>query len=140
MSRGFTLVELMIVVAIIAILAAVALPSYNSYSIKSKRGDGKAALLAMMQAQEKLRANCIFYGTVIAGVNSCLASAALTQVGASSTSPDGYYNISLSGVSGSTYVATATPTFTDTECTSLIIDQDGTQSSTGTLAGTECWQ
>jgi type IV pilus assembly protein PilE len=52
-SRGFTLIELMIVVAIIAIIAAVAVPSYRDSVWKGKRGEAKAALLKTLQAEER---------------------------------------------------------------------------------------
>jgi type IV pilus assembly protein PilE len=52
-DRGFTLIELMIVVAIVAILAAVAYPAYTSSVLKGKRGQGRAALLSLMQQQER---------------------------------------------------------------------------------------
>lgn len=51
-TGGFTLIELMIVVAIIAILAAIAYPSYTQYVLKGKRAEGRGALLNLLQQEE----------------------------------------------------------------------------------------
>ena len=53
--KGFTLIELMIVVAVVALLASVALPAYTSQMEKSRRAEGQALLLEVMNAQEKYR-------------------------------------------------------------------------------------
>ena len=55
--RGFTLIEIMIAVAIVAILAALALPSFLDSVRKSKRSDAFAAIAAIQQSQERWRAN-----------------------------------------------------------------------------------
>jgi type IV pilus assembly protein PilE len=62
-SRGFTLLELMIVVAIIAIIAIIALPSFMEQIRKSRRSDALRGLSDMQLKQERFRANHPLYGT-----------------------------------------------------------------------------
>ena len=54
-SRGFTLIELMIVVAVIAILGAIAYPGYQESVRKGRRAEGRAALQELMQQQERYK-------------------------------------------------------------------------------------
>jgi len=125
-NMGFTLIELMMVVAIIGILASIAYPSYTEYVLRAKRGDGKAAILAAQLAQEKYRANNTTYLEITTNV----------------ASNDGYYNYKVGSVSGTNYTITATPTFTDSACGNLVLTVSGgtetKSASEGSLA--ECWK
>ncbi len=132
-NKGFTLIELMIVVAIIGILASIAYPSYQEYVLRARRGDAKATLLSVQLAQEKYRANNVSYGTLI----NLGLSAGTTMI-----SPDEYYNITIPAApTASAYSITATPKspHADAKCATLVINQDGVKTATGTDAA-NCWK
>lgn len=104
-TRGFTLLELMVVVAIIAILASFAMPAYIRYGQRARRVDAKELLMRVAAAQERYYTNFNRYA-----VNPLTAA---TSLGLTSLSSDrGYYTIaSANGATGNTqsYVLTATP-------------------------------
>jgi type IV pilus assembly protein PilE len=94
--RGFTLIELMIVVAIVGILSVLAYPSFQDYLRKSRRGEALSSLMSIHLNQEKHRANNPQYGT-------------LAQVwGGVTTTENGYYNLTVGGLGASTVTMTAT--------------------------------
>jgi len=127
-NGGFTLMEIMIVVAIIGILAGIAYPNYMDHVLKSRRTDAKTALLSLQQAQEKLRGNCNVYAQTIGTGNNCVrGNAATTRVNGSSTSPEGWYNLTITGASNTGYTLIASVVSTgkqtgDTKCKSLVIE------------------
>jgi len=92
-AKGFTLIELMIVVAIVAIFAAIALPSYQESIRKGRRSDAMRAVGEMQLALERWRAEHPSYD----GCTTC-------------TSSTTYYTITPSGLSATAYTLTATPT------------------------------
>ncbi|MDF1758929.1 MAG: type IV pilin protein [Coxiellaceae bacterium] len=94
--RGFTLMELIITVAIVAILAAVAIPSFNSYLLKSHRSDAYSSLMAMQLAEERYRSSNTSYGTLAQVWNGV------------TTSEDGHYTLAISNTSATSYTLTAT--------------------------------
>ena len=128
-SSGFTLIELMIVVAIIGILATIAYPSYTEYVTRSKRADGKAALLKVQLAEEKWRANHTTYTTELGNTGLNLGTA----------SPDNYYTIAIPSANATTYTVTAAPVFTDSTCGTFAVNQGGKDHS-GSYANAACWK
>jgi type IV pilus assembly protein PilE len=94
-KKGFTLIEVMIVVAIVAILAAIAVPAFLSSIKKGRRSDAMQVIMNVQMAQERWRANDTDYAT-------------LAELGISSTSPGGHYSVAVSGNTATNYVITAT--------------------------------
>jgi len=144
MTRGFTLLELMIVVAVVSILAVVAYPSYLDSVRKARRADGQAAIASAQIAQQKLRSSCRFFAGTLGAANNCDATAAASTVRVSGASPDGWYNIALSNASGTGYTITATATgdqVNDEErgvtCT-LVLTVDAANPN-GVRTPADCW-
>lgn len=142
-NRGFTLIELMIVVAIIAILTAVALPSYQNYVRKSKRADATNKLTDIANQQVQYFMENRSYGTVAQlGLSTTNAQGkGTTDCTADAISNDGYYCIAITPATpSSTYTLTATPKggqADDTECATITYNSSETKDSTG--GGTQCW-
>lgn len=127
-ARGFTLIEIMIVVLIIAVLAGIAMTSYASAMVKTRRGQAKACMQEQAQFLER------FY-TVNMKYNKSLANADIVVPACESTVTP-FYTVS-SVVGGTTYTLTAAPTTKqkDTECGTLTLTHTGAK--TPTTKG--CW-
>lgn len=136
---GFTLVELMIVVAIIGILAAISYPSYQSYVERSGRADGIAKLMEIMQAQERYASTNQTYTADVAN--------ALGYGAEPVPSNERRYNISADDCPDGTPIdrcvlLTAVPAgaqANDTRCGTLTLDNRGTKGENGTLEVVDCW-
>ena len=116
LPRGFTLIEVMIVVVVIALLATVALPAYLDQVRKSRRADAIARISQFQQAQERWRSNNATYGT-------------LANLGIGATTADGYYSLSMTASpTATTYQLLATATgaqASDTNCKFLALSMSG---------------
>ncbi|MCB1663918.1 MAG: prepilin-type N-terminal cleavage/methylation domain-containing protein [Pseudomonadales bacterium] len=139
--KGFTLIEVMIVLAIIAILAAIAFPSYQESVRKSRRSDAQALLLNFAQAQERHFTQNLQYATTIKG------TASNTNLGWSSTnSSEGYYELDLinSNFTATTFSAVVKPVAGgvqagDAKCTAISITNTGVKGKSGTGTLEDCW-
>jgi type IV pilus assembly protein PilE len=122
-NAGFTLVELMIVIAILGILGSVAYPSYVNHMKKANRADGIDSLLALAgRMEEYYMNNDTYVDATVANVNSS----------------DGKYTLAITTATAFAYTITATPVGGDSYCGNLTLNSLGVK---GTSAGTvaDCW-
>lgn len=108
MNKGFTLIEVMVVVAIVAILAGVALPSYLNHLIRASRIQAQTEMLDMGSLEEKIYLNANAYTSNVTAAYDGKATGGLGKT--SGKSKDARYTYSVSvGASSQSFVLTATP-------------------------------
>ncbi|MGH8158331.1 MAG: type IV pilin protein [Rhodanobacter sp.] len=148
-ANGFTLIELMIVVAIVAILAAIAIPAYQKQILQSRRTSAKTALLDLSGREERYYAANNTYDASLSDLGYAATGGAL-QVPNSSN--EDYYSVAIAvtaaaGTTPASYVATAVPVNSQAAdatggCGTYSITDLGVQGNTGTNTGpggSGCW-
>jgi type IV pilus assembly protein PilE len=130
--RGFTLIEMMIVLVVISLLSAIAYPSYASQVAKGRRADAKQALVELAQRLERFYSErATFAGATLGGASGIYGT----------TSTGGYYTLSIVTQSASGYTIAATPRGAQTgdACGSFRYDQAGNKTVTSSLPASDCW-
>ena len=116
-ASGFTLIELMVVVAVVGILAAVAYPSYVDSVRKGRRSDALSAMTAVQQAQERYRSSNTIYGTRFIVSSNALVGVGVvgdTNAATSYASSGAYYSLSIPSSTATAYSILATAQGTQT--------------------------
>ncbi len=132
-SRGFTLIELMIVIVIIGVLAAIAYPSYNNYLIKARRADAQSLMTEIASKEAQYIFDARAYTTTIGTGGLGIARNKWTCA-ATCTSP--YYTVSIAAdntATPPTFLITAAPVAGSTQA------GDGNQTLSNTGAKTGTW-
>jgi len=113
-QNGFTLIELMITVAIVAILASIAMPSYENYTRRANRSDGLDTIHNILIAQERYYADNMEYASNLVKLGSATNSM---------TTPRGHYSISIRQCTGMGFG----------QCAEIVATANGSQAKDGNL-------
>lgn len=143
-NRGFTLVEMIIVVTMIAILASIAIPSYRNYVMRANRTVAKTSLVELQARQESYYVDRKRYATLLTSLAYPADPAWVSATGEPDTSvqTDSVYRIDLEGVTATGYTLTATPVGAqadDDRCGTLSIVASGRKAASGS-DGVDCWR
>ncbi|MGD7033769.1 type IV pilin protein [Methylotuvimicrobium buryatense] len=139
-ERGFTLIELMIAVAVVGILAGIAYPSYQDSIRKSRRADAKGALMGLANAMERHFTETNSY-VGAAGTDATPANTGAPRIYSIPGQTATFYTITISAAAAATFTVQAVPTGAqnDPRCGTLTLAHTGARGITGTGSVAECW-
>jgi type IV pilus assembly protein PilE len=134
---GFTLIEVMIVVAVVAILGAIAFPSYQEHIRKSRRADCTVVMTTLAAALERR------YSTTAPAtyIGAPQIPVGLTTCPPTPGAGGAFYNLTLPGVTATTFTIWATPAGAqaDDKCGTLTLTHAGVKDTSSGLEPRECW-
>jgi type IV pilus assembly protein PilE len=138
-SKGFTLVELMVTVAVVAILASIALPAYTSFTRQANRTDATKAMQLAAQSLERCYSQRFTY-------LACNVNGTVVNNGSTAITPNLYYRITFAIPDRQDYTLTAVPIAApqigDTQCAQFTLSGTGAQTAQDNLANNTtrtCW-
>lgn len=123
-ARGFTLMELLIVIAIVGLLASIAYPSYLEFTRRGERANARAALMSAVQYLERQYTINNAYPSTVSGMFNT-----------------DKYQVTLAAQTATSFTAQAAPlsTWSDPKCATLSITNVGAKSSSGSESASYCW-
>lgn len=137
-QKAFTLIELMIVVAVIGILAAIAYPSYQEHVRKARRADAQTALMELSQHMER------YFTAKGTYLNGTAAPALPYSESPKEGSGTKFYNLGFASGSptATTYVLQAVPKngMANDKCGTLTLSNTGLKGQATTATTAECWR
>lgn len=139
-ASGFTLIELVIAIAILAIIVGIAIPAYTAQVTKTHRTEGKSELMQVAQALER----CYTRFSSYSDTANCPVAAALSG-GGSQLTENGHYLITAPTLTATTYTLNAAPQGSqetrDTWCSTFTLTHTGRKDMTGDASwdAARCW-
>ncbi|HUP92032.1 MAG TPA: type IV pilin protein [Solimonas sp.] len=141
---GFTLVELVTVMAAVAVLVAAATPSFRAHALRSNRTVGKLALVDLASRQENFRADRRAYARTLTALGLVGDTVFVSRSGEllAADTPAAAYRVTLASASDNSFEVVAAPVnmqAADVRCGELSLKSDGGRGASGT-DGVACWQ
>lgn len=132
-QTGFTLIELMVTVAIVGILASLAYPSYIEHVARARRADAQTVLMEGAQAMQR------YYSAHNTYASATLPSG-VQVVPRFADSGQKTYDVTVTSADAAGFTLTATPVRTDALCGNLTLTGAGVKGKTGSGSLSDCWK